>query len=86
MTPGKQAPAEKTPADNKQAARSRRTTERLLAEARRLFAEHGFAGASAEQVVAAAGVTRGRCIITLTARRACSGRWWSRCRRRSSSG
>ncbi|BEQ13055.1 TetR/AcrR family transcriptional regulator [Desulfoferula mesophila] len=59
MTPGKQAPAEKTPADNKQAARSRRTTERLLAEARRLFAEHGFAGASAEQVVAAAGVTRG---------------------------
>lgn len=44
---------------NKQDERSRRTTGRLLAEARRLFAEYGFAGVSAEQIVAAAGVTRG---------------------------
>ena len=44
---------------NKQDARSRRTTERMVAEARRLFAEYGFAGVSAEQIVAASGVTRG---------------------------
>lgn len=44
---------------NKQNERSRRTTGRILAEARRLFAEYGFAGVSAEQIVAAAGVTRG---------------------------
>ena len=45
--------------NNKQHARSRNTTSRILCEARRLFAEHGFAGVSAEQIVAAAGVTRG---------------------------
>jgi AcrR family transcriptional regulator len=44
---------------NKQDERSRRTTGRILAEARRLFAEYGFAGVAAEQIVAAAGVTRG---------------------------
>lgn len=44
---------------NKQDERSRRTTQRIMAGARRLFAEHGFAGTSAEQIVAAAGVTRG---------------------------
>jgi len=48
-----------TKKSNKQDARSRRTTGRILAEARRLFSEHGFAGVSAEQIVAAAGVTRG---------------------------
>ncbi len=45
--------------ENKQDERSRRTTGRILSEARRLFAEYGFAGVSAEQIVAAAGVTRG---------------------------
>ncbi len=45
--------------ENKQDERSRRTTIRILSEARRLFAESGFAGVSAEQIVAAAGVTRG---------------------------
>jgi AcrR family transcriptional regulator len=44
---------------NKQDERSRLTTTRILTEARCLFAEHGFAGVSAEQIVAAAGVTRG---------------------------
>lgn len=44
---------------SKQDERSRRTIGRILAEARRLFAEYGFAGVSAEQIVAAAGVTRG---------------------------
>jgi AcrR family transcriptional regulator len=44
---------------NKQDERSQRTTGRLLAEARRMFAEHGYAKASAEQIVAAVGVTRG---------------------------
>ncbi|MFH2125828.1 MAG: TetR/AcrR family transcriptional regulator [Pseudomonadota bacterium] len=59
MTSTKQPQPTNPQADNKQAARSKRTTERLLDQARRLFAEHGFAGASAEQIVAAAGVTRG---------------------------
>ena len=45
--------------ENKQNKRSRLTTDRLLAEAQRLFAEHGFAKVSAEQIVVAAGVTRG---------------------------
>lgn len=45
--------------ENKQDKRSRITTGRLLAEAQHLFAEHGFAKVSAEQIVAAAGVTRG---------------------------
>jgi len=46
-------------AGNKQDERSRRTTSRILAEARSLFAEYGYAGVSAEQIVATAGVTRG---------------------------
>ncbi|WP_051309772.1 TetR/AcrR family transcriptional regulator [Desulfogranum japonicum] len=44
---------------NKQDERSRRTSSRILTEARRLFAEYGFTGVSAEQIVATAGVTRG---------------------------
>lgn len=44
---------------NKQDERSRRTSGCILAQARRLFAEYGFSGVSAEQIVAAAGVTRG---------------------------
>lgn len=44
---------------NKQDERSRGTSSRMIAEARRLFAEYGFAGVSAEQIVATAGVTRG---------------------------
>lgn len=44
---------------NKQNERSQRTSSRILAEARRLFAEYGFAGVSAEQIVSTAGVTRG---------------------------
>lgn len=44
---------------NKQDARSRQTTGDLIREARRLFAEQGYAQTSAEQIVAAAGVTRG---------------------------
>ena len=48
-----------TDTGNKQDERSRLTTNRMLAEGRRLFAEYGFAGVSAEQIVAAAGVTRG---------------------------
>ncbi|WP_321495481.1 TetR/AcrR family transcriptional regulator [uncultured Desulfobacter sp.] len=44
---------------NKQDERSRRTINRILDEARRLFAEYGFAGVSAEQIVTTAGVTRG---------------------------
>ena len=45
--------------ENKQEERSRQTTSRILAEARRLFAEYGFAKVSTEQIVTAAGVTRG---------------------------
>ena len=42
-----------------QAQRSAATRGALLAAARALFAEHGFAGAGREEIVAAAGVTRG---------------------------
>ncbi|MCB2192811.1 MAG: TetR/AcrR family transcriptional regulator [Deltaproteobacteria bacterium] len=59
MPPAKQTEQPSPEPGNKQDARSRRTTGRILAEARRLFTEHGFAGTSAEQIVAAAGVTRG---------------------------
>lgn len=44
---------------NKQDERSRTTIERLVTVARGLFAQQGFAGTSAEQIVAAAKVTRG---------------------------
>lgn len=39
--------------------RTRATRAALIAAARKLFAEHGYAAVSAEQIVAAAGVTRG---------------------------
>ena len=45
--------------ENKQDKRSRTTINRLLTEAQHLFAELGFAEVSAEQIVTAAGVTRG---------------------------
>lgn len=59
MAPRKQTVASKKKKANKQDARSQHTTGILIREARRLFAEHGFAHTSAEQIVAAAGVTRG---------------------------
>lgn len=42
-----------------QAERTQATRALLIRTGRELFAEHGFAGVSAEQLVAAAGVTRG---------------------------
>ena len=42
-----------------QAERSQATTEQLVAASRALFAEKGFAGTSIEDIVRAAGVTRG---------------------------
>lgn len=42
-----------------QAQRSGETTEQLVAAARRLFAEKGFAGTSTEEIVRTASVTRG---------------------------
>jgi AcrR family transcriptional regulator len=42
-----------------QAARSETTTEQLVAAARELFANKGFAATSIEDIVTAAGVTRG---------------------------
>jgi AcrR family transcriptional regulator len=49
------ARAEKT----KQDLRSQATRQRLVAVARALFAERGYAGVGTEQIVQAAGVTRG---------------------------
>ena len=43
----------------RQAERSEQTRRVLLDVARRLFAEHGYAGTATEQVVRRAGVTRG---------------------------
>jgi AcrR family transcriptional regulator len=45
--------------ENKHVERSRVTRERLLAHARTLFAERGYAAVSTEEIVRAAGVTRG---------------------------
>jgi AcrR family transcriptional regulator len=42
-----------------QAARTEATRTALMAAARRLFTERGYEGVSAEEIVAAAGVTRG---------------------------
>jgi len=44
---------------NKHVERSRVTRERLLAHARTLFAERGYAAVGTEEIVRAAGVTRG---------------------------
>ena len=44
---------------NRHVARSEATRARLVATARRLFAERGYAHVSVEQIVAEAGVTRG---------------------------
>ncbi|MET0304878.1 MAG: TetR/AcrR family transcriptional regulator [Solirubrobacterales bacterium] len=51
---GAAAPARRT-----QAERSEVTREALIEAARPLFAEHGYAGVSTEEIVRAAGVTRG---------------------------
>ncbi|MBI5106611.1 MAG: TetR/AcrR family transcriptional regulator [Solirubrobacterales bacterium] len=45
--------------ETKHTARSRATREKLVAAARPLFAERGYAGVGTEEVVRAAGVTRG---------------------------
>jgi AcrR family transcriptional regulator len=44
---------------NKQHLRSEATRQRLVAAARTMFAERGYAGVGTEQIVQAAGVTRG---------------------------
>jgi AcrR family transcriptional regulator len=46
-------------AKNKQVLRSEATRQRLVAVARTMFAERGYAGVGTEQIVQAAGVTRG---------------------------
>jgi AcrR family transcriptional regulator len=63
MPPHTAAPSERatTTREEKrtQAERSGATTEQLVAAARELFAKKGFAGTSIEDIVRAAGVTRG---------------------------
>jgi len=46
------------PRETEAFSRKRATLERLLAEARRIFAEKGLAGARLEEIASAAGVTR----------------------------
>ncbi len=46
-------------AENRHVARSEATRARLVATARRLFAERGYARVSTEEIVSEAGVTRG---------------------------
>jgi AcrR family transcriptional regulator len=53
-TPDRERPPRRT-----QASRSAATRAALLDAGRRLFAEHGYAGASREEIVELAGVTRG---------------------------
>jgi len=48
-----------TPARRTQAERTAATRDALVSTARELFAAHGFAAVSTEQIVRAAGVTRG---------------------------
>ena len=59
MRPSQQPKKRRSKPANKQDERSRRTIDRLVAAARPLFARHGFAGTSAEEIVKAAKVTRG---------------------------
>ncbi|WP_249358123.1 TetR family transcriptional regulator [Nocardia cyriacigeorgica] len=54
--------------------RSRATRTALEEAGLRLFTERGFAGTSAEELVSAAGVTRGACIITTATNAGCSSR------------
>jgi AcrR family transcriptional regulator len=50
---------EQRPARRTQAERSQATRDALIEAARLLFAEHGYAGVGTEEIVRAAGVTRG---------------------------
>jgi AcrR family transcriptional regulator len=50
---------EATPKRRTQAERSSSTQAALISTARRLFADHGYAGVGTEQIVQEAGVTRG---------------------------
>ena len=58
-TSAARAPAPEREDRRTQAERSLATTEQLVMTSRRLFAEKGFAGTSIEDIVRAAGVTRG---------------------------
>jgi AcrR family transcriptional regulator len=49
----------RSPAGRTQAERSQATRTALMAAARPLFAEHGYAGVATEEIVRAAGLTRG---------------------------
>jgi AcrR family transcriptional regulator len=61
MNVNQEAPsqAEATPPENRNAARSSATRAKLLQSARALFAKRGFAAVATEEIVRAAGITRG---------------------------